>query len=444
MNMEVGQNNIYLTLLQLEKEARGADTIEALGYVFANRLRELVPIRQAVVFNMATRTGPRMQTISDVVMPDANAPMVRWLQSIARELTKKEKGEHFHMVDLEAWESSKRKEALHWLPPHILWCPFVAPEGHISGAVLIAKDEAFQEVQLKALQALMESWAYVWNAQLGVRGRRKRWPLNRMLQLGTLVAILAQFIPVTQTTLAPAEVVARDPVLVAAPMEGVIETVHVEPNSKIKTGDILFSLDDTQLTGRLGVAEEELMVARAALRTAQQGAFRDAKRNAEVASLETRVALRKAERDFINQQVNLKDVYADQDGVAVFRDTASLEGRPVSTGERVMLIAKPYDTKIQIELPVGDAIVLKTGAPVRLFLNRDPLHPVDAVLAYTGYEAELSSSGVLSYRLIADFSGGSLPRIGLRGMAKVEGEQVALFLYLFRRPLSTLRQWIGL
>ncbi|MBL4691982.1 MAG: HlyD family secretion protein, partial [Magnetovibrio sp.] len=184
---------------------------------------------------------------------------------------------------------------------------------------------------------------------------------------------------------------------------------------------------------------------RTALHSARQGAFRDPKRNAEVALLLARVALSEAERNNIAQLVARKDVHAGRDGVAVFRDASELEGRPVSTGERVMLVAQPHETELRIELPVADAVVLEQGAPVRLFLDRNPLAPVDAVLEYAGYEAEMMPSGVLSYRLIAQFSGSDTPpRIGLRGTAKIEGTDVSLFLYLFRRPISALRQWVGI
>jgi len=291
---------------------------------------------------------------------------------------------------------------------------------------------------------LSDAWAHARRDILGPRAPRRRWSPSLVVKIGAVLAALVLFIPVSQSALAPAEVVAHLPELVAAPLDGVIKTVHVAPNSPVAKGDLLFSFDDTTLAGRMEVAEEELLVARTALRTAQQGAFRDPRRNAEVALLAARVALSEAQRDYIRSQVARKDVRAGRDGVAVFRDASDMEGRPVTTGERVMLIARPHGTELRIDLPVADAVVLEPGAPVRLFLDRNPLTPVDAVLEYAGYEAGMSASGVLSYRLIAQFSDEVPPRIGLRGTAKVQGDNVPLFLYLFRRPIATLRQWLGL
>lgn len=448
MGADAQSEQAYLTLLQLEKEARHAENLDALGFTMVNRARALVEHRQAVLFRPAMAGGLRVEAISDVAVPDPNAPFVRWLMRVGDTLAAAEGASQVHEVDHQTLSDRDREEAPGWLPAAWMWCPMNSPDGVFLGSLLLAREEPWKPVDILLMDHLLDAWAHAWNALLGPRGQRKRWVPGWAGRAAIALLILVQFMPVSQTALAPAEVVAHEPELVAAPMDGVIKTVHVLPNSPVAQNDLLFSFDDTSLVGRLEVAEEELLVARTALRTAQQGAFADPQRNAEVALLTARVALSAAERDYIHAQVARKDVRAGRDGVAVFRDASDLEGRPVSTGERVMLIAGPHATELRIELPVTDAVTMAPGAPVRLFLDQNPLAPVDAVLKYAGYEAELSQAGVLSYRLIARFddaqSSALAPRIGLRGTAKIHGDDVPLFLYLFRRPISALRQWFGL
>ena len=61
------------------------------------------------------------------------------------------------------------------------------------------------------------------------------------------------------------------------------------------------------------------------------------------------------------------------------------------------------------------------------------------------YEPELSPEEVLSYKLISSFKGNrDTPRIGLRGTAKVYGNRTILFYYLFRKPITFIRQLIGI
>ena len=94
-------------------------------------------------------------------------------------------------------------------------------------------------------------------------------------------------------------------------------------------------------------------------------------------------------------------------------------------------------------------VFIKTGVIVLdktdLFLNVAPETPYAARLRYVNYQAEISSQGILAFRVRADFPPSApLPRIGRRGVAKIYSHKVPLYYYLFRRPYSALRQWLGL
>jgi len=250
---------------------------------------------------------------------------------------------------------------------------------------------------------------------------------------------------VRQSALAPAEVVPRDPVLAAAPLDGVVADVFVAPNQAVAAGDPLFAFDDTELRNRHAVAERTLAVARAEYRQAAQAAFSDPRDSARLAVLRAQVDMREAELAFAAERLARVEVAAPAAGVAVFSDPNDWIGRPVATGERIMLIADPARAELRIFLPVGDAIALDPGAPVELFLDVAPLNPVPAVLTHAGYEAEVTPAGVLAYRVAARFAeDAEVPRIGLQGTAKIYGETVPLGLYLFRRPIAAARQALGL
>ena len=61
---------------------------------------------------------------------------------------------------------------------------------------------------------------------------------------------------------------------------------------------------------------------------------------------------------------------------------------PVQVGERVMEIADTTQVQLKINLSIDDAIVLKIGAEVDVFLDADPLNPIKAVVTSTAYIAE--------------------------------------------------------
>lgn len=124
-----------------------------------------------------------------------------------------------------------------------------------------------------------------------------------------------------------------------------------------------------------------------------------------------------------------------------FSDQKDWSGRPVRTGERILSIADPGHFEFTIDLPVADAIVLAEGTRVRIFLNADPLNAVETILDSSAYEATQSAANILSYRLMARLPPADQRRfrLGSRGTAQIFGSDVPLFYFLFRRPLSSLR-----
>ena len=109
-----------------------------------------------------------------------------------------------------------------------------------------------------------------------------------------------------------------------------------------------------------------------------------------------------------------------------------------------MEVANPQEYELKIDLPVEDAIVLREGAEIEVFLNADPLHAIPARLTHASYHAEVLSTNELVYRVRAEVTvRPESMRIGWQGTAKIYGDEVALFFYMFRRPLSVFRQTIG-
>jgi pyruvate/2-oxoglutarate dehydrogenase complex dihydrolipoamide acyltransferase (E2) component len=252
------------------------------------------------------------------------------------------------------------------------------------------------------------------------------------------------FLPVSLTVLAPATVIAESPIVVSAPVDGVIKSISVRPNQQVSEGQLLFTLDDTTLQSRKDVAEKSLEVARADYLRAAQKAFTDVTSKSELAMLEAQVEEKRADLEYNIALLERIKVHAEENGIVIFTDANDWIGKPLTTGEKVMTLANPENTEIEAWVPVADAITLERGAKVRMFLNTDPVNPLDAELYQTSYEAELTPEGVLAFRVKARFAGENRPRVGLKGTAKIYGDKVSLFYYLMRRPLAAARQFLGL
>ena len=157
------------------------------------------------------------------------------------------------------------------------------------------------------------------------------------------------------------------------------------------------------------------------------------------------VAAQKAEEvNYARDLLQRIQVRAPRDGIAVFSDENDWLGKPVSVGERIITLADPNATELLVWLPVDDAISFPQNARVRTFLNVNPTQPLRAELRQLSYEAQLSPDNVLAFKLRARFAANvERPRIGLKATAKVYGENVSLFYYIFRRPLAAVRRFLG-
>jgi hypothetical protein len=195
----------------------------------------------------------------------------------------------------------------------------------------------------------------------------------------------------------------------------------------------------------LQIAEQDVALARAKYDRASQAAFGDDKARHELAIARAELAIKSAERDYSADLLKRSVLTAARDGVLLYADKAQLIGRPIKTGERLMQIATPEDLAVRVELPVADAIILDRNARVRLFLDAKPLTPIGAKLTSEAYHAEPNSTQQLVYRLQADFAAPPhAVRLGSRGTAQLSGSTVPLIFFLLRRPISTLRQTLGL
>ncbi len=436
-------------LPELEARARAAGNLAELGFSIANDSYGLLPFRQALVFS-GTEEDSRLLCVSGLAKATEDSPYLVWLRRTWPWLQRRfaAGAAWCAYADLEGAPAEVLEGWREWWPAGIYALPLARRDGEGLGWVCFLLEQPPGEQQRQALLRLAQSWSYCWEMLAGKprRGLRKRWQALGRTRRRLLVLLLlaVPLLPVRQSFLAPAEVVALEATMVAAPMDGVIKALHVRPNQAVRAGEALLSLDDTVLRNRLAVLTQSVAVADAELMASTQKAFDDPRSKSELNLLAGRANERRAELAAVRAQLGRVEVRAEHDGVAVFADPDDWLGRPVSTGERIMQLADPASAGVLIQAPVADAITLEEGVPVKLFLTVRPFSPLAATVRESSYQALLSPEGVASYRLRATFD---VPeeqaRIGLRGTAKVYGGWTALGYYLMRRPLASLREMTG-
>lgn len=434
-------------LLKIEGELRQVRTATELAYFIANEPRVVTRAQQIAVFRRGVGGRLVVAAVSALTHVDRSAPLVVWFEKLIEGLETKSGLSEPRELDADAFTSPSDTIAGGYPLRNLLWLPFRDLEGAVIGGMLQARATPWNEHDIAIGRHFADAAAVVALAMERQRsGLRVPLRLSRRHAIGLTVVLLALgLVPVPMSALAPVEVAPRDAFLVTAGVDGVVDYVLVAPSATVRKGQPLIRLSDTVLANRLEIAEREVAVAEARLKKAAQLAFVDMRGRHELGLAQAELALKSAERDYARDLLARSEIKAERDGVAIYSDKKDLIGRPVATGEKLMEIADPKAVELRIDLPVADAIVLQTGARIRVFLDSAPLSPIEARLVRADYQARPHDNQQLAFRLVAETDDASSPalRLGARGTAKVTSGMTPLGFYLFRRPIAALRQWIG-
>ena len=446
---QTNQNKSPLAvLLQLEADTRKAEDLLSLHYLIVNETRRLLHYRHAVLFKNAGKKTSRFQAIraSGVTLIDRSIPKTHWIERVINDLMLKNPETKLpHSVTFERLPEELQQDWRSFSLPYPVWVPLKLPDGSLIGALWLEKETAWTKRELSLMKRLTDTYAHAWG-YFDKHRRLKSWFFSRkMAWAGGVLLTLLLLLPVQHSTLGPVRVVAKEPLIVSAPIDGVIASIPVEPNQMVAKGFTLLSYEDTNYRNDYSVEKQSLAVAQAELRRATQGAFQDQKSKAEVALLEAKVDLAKVRKKYAREKLAHVNVVAEKQGVLLLSDKSKLIGRPVTTGERLMEIADPGKLMFRIDLPVENNIDFSQGAQVKVYLDIDPLHSIDAKITYSSFRAEVIPGDLFVYRVEAELIEElDNLRIGWQGTAKIYGHSVNLFFYLFRRPLAAVQQYLGI
>jgi hypothetical protein len=442
---------VLATLIQLEREIRNIHDSRSLAFQMVNSLHRLVPYNQSVFWTRGPDKRVKIHSVSGVSGFDRHSPYIRWLVGQITDLGSAHVDDTGKPVPVELTAPPVDQHATTSHKHHKFGLCYTFHDArHISpGGLLFMRDTPWTPGELFILSPLLETCQHAWlcscrtsSGQASGLVRKLKQNTATLLTLAVMAALL--FLPVTQSALAPAEIIPIAPVAVSAPLDGVIREFHVGPNEAVTQGQALFTFDDTALRNQRDIAERSLKVSEAEYHRTQQLAFSDSKHKAEINLLRTKIELRRTELNFTEELLQRSVVRAGQSGVAIFNDPNDWIGQQLATGQKVMELADPGRVQLQAWVPVDDAINLQAGAVVKLFLNIDPSAALPARLTETSYTPAVNVDGILGFPVKAEFEQvHSLPRLGLRGTAKIHGETVRLGYYLFRRPVSALRRLLG-
>ncbi|MDY0322034.1 MAG: HlyD family efflux transporter periplasmic adaptor subunit [Arcobacteraceae bacterium] len=445
-------DNKLATLLQLEQNGKNCESLKELYYLITNETSKLIDYNQAFLLGPSITSTLEVVSISNITTIDSTSPFNQWLENIALNISKSDKANIIHSIDtkkeLDKIDQSQLKE---YVFGNLLWIPLKKTQNNIEiyYVLILSRETPWKEHELKLLEHIANSYAYFLFAsrKCSLISNIKNFKVsNKYLKYSLAGFIIIMLIPVKMSIVAPVEIQAKNPFIVTAPIKGVIKSVDVLPNQSVKEGDLVVRIEDSEYKSKYEISNKILQVARAQLHSTSQVSFLDYTQKSKLSELETQVQLKIAEAEFAQSELEKTKIYAKQSGIAIVHNPKELEGKPVEIGEKILFIANPNDIEIKVMVPVGDAIFLESNTPVKVFLDNEPLKSWEGKVTQISYKPELTVQNILSYKIVGELNfddDEEKPKIGVRGTAKLYSQNVTLFFYLFRKPITTLREWIG-
>jgi multidrug resistance efflux pump len=428
-------------LLQFEGDLRRQASVPELLYFVANEARRIVAHDQLFILRQPRMgDGLRVETISSMATVDRNTPLIQAVEHIIAGIDTNEP------LGFDAAEHvGDHAAALDEYPFHAFhWQPLKGRDGVTFAGLLLTRHTALDASELVRLERVAESAAHGWLALTANR------PVNRIAKIGKkerkgillLCAAIALF-PVQMTALAPVEVIAARPFVISAPFSGVISTIDVAPNARVRKGQLLMRFDDIKFRNEQSLALQKAQVAEARVERSTTASFAKAEEAHDIGINQAEAQLASADVAYAQDMMAKTQITAPRDGIVIYTDRKDWEGRAVNVGEPIMQVADPSNVALRIDLPAKAQMSLSPGSRVKIWLDSQPFWAIDGTLQTASYQARQTPEGVLAFALTAKPTSGS-PRIGSRGTAEVRGNWAPFAYTLLKRPIASFRQFIGL
>lgn len=439
-------------LIQLEFNLKNCENDSELFYSIVNQTAEIISYEQAVLVGLDYSSKLKVEAISNVVSVDSTSPFVQYILDLANSLKKIYSNDEIKLVNQTELSKDIKEQIKEFSPSNIVWIPLKTIKNNIEVEfyLILFRNDFFEQKDIEILSYLATSYKYFLfaNRKDSLKTKIRNLKIdNKYLKYGLLAIFLAMFLPIKMSVIAPCEIQAKDPFVVTSPIDGSIDEIKVNSNDKVSKDELLVKIKDVDLINTYEIAKKKLDTVEAELHSMKQAGFYDIDKKSQISRLESEVALKEAELNYSKSLLDKTNIYSQTQGIAIVDNPNEWKGKPVITGEKILLIANPNEVEIKIMLSVKDALFLKENADVKIFLDNKIFETWDAKISEIFYKPQVTPENIVSYKIIADFNdlkqNDEIPKIGLRGTAKIYSQNVTLFFYLFRKPITSLRQLIA-
>ena len=417
---------------QLTLKAFKASNKQALYFIILNDTVPVVHYDRATLWKIEKRSKPELLGISGQASMSKTTDLSKRWHSIASAIKEPEKPQEISHPDLPPDTSA-------------MWMPIFAYEEAALGLWLERWNGVkWRSDEIEVLKFLLIGYGAAYEKFYHKYSFKRIVTKKPIPYLVGAALFLLMFLRVPLRIVAPCEVVPKDPVVIAAPLEGIIGTVLVRPGQEVEEGQLLFEYDKRVPLQDLKVAAKKVEIIRAEMDRATAEAQKDKKALAELGIVALKLKKEQLELELAEFRASQLNVYAPVVGVAMLDAPEEWEGKPVKMGEKILLVANPLETRVRMWIPEDDNIILNPNEPVKIILNVMPEKTLQAKMIYIASYTHVTEKAVPSFVAEADWlQDEPEAKLGLKGSAILYGEKVSLFYWIVRKPWIYIRRYAG-
>lgn len=420
----------------IARKIADAKSKSAIYSILVNELKPVFLFDQAAIVKQTLWTRQYVQSISGLIEIEHSGPYPVWLRRLAYALPRSGNVETFdssHSVNPGNWEKFAATYAM----------SVPLRETYFTNQLLLLfRSKPWDENEKHAANAIgdIAAGALSRPKMRGEAAARKRG--RKALFSGAALIGLIAIIPVRLTSISSAETIPSDAFLMAPSFPAVVKRILVSSNETVAKDQVLVELDDADQRAKAQVAQREMEVAEADFRKYSQLSFQDQNSRYRLAEAQGQLQIKRLQLERANLELERTKLRSPVSGIAIVTDPLDWLGKPVQTGERILLISNPEKNNVRIWVPVTDGAILKEGLSGELYLDSDPWTTRRIQIKNWSFEPEMSPQGIMAFRAQATAQNENWPHplLGLHGVVHLSGNRLPLIFYILRKPLIFMRQ----
>jgi multidrug resistance efflux pump len=441
--------NTLLNIQRLTVKAFNAQNIQNLTFIILNDTYQVIKYDRSILFNISSKNKVSIIGISGQSNFNLQTELASRIKLAVKNLDNLTMQRVLTSEDFPASpESWDYIQSL--MPSTVYWVPIIAGK-EILGLWLEKHDDpeakkTFESYGPLLKEMLVPAYAAAWEKiSHRFKSMLSHLTLKKMTLFSLFLILPLFFIPIRLRIVAPCEVVAKDSFVVTAPVDGIVQQVNVEPGQKVKKNQVLFEYEKKIPIYRYEAVLKEVEVLQAEYNQTYALGIENNEEASKLAFLDFKLKKSQLDLAFAKKQLTFLTERSPIEGLVSVDNRNDWRGKPVKTGERIMVINNEQQAKIKIWIPERDNLTFAFDIPIQIFLNSIPSKTFQARFLFITPEVKLSGEELPSFEAEAEWLDGDQKlKLGLKGSAVIYGEKVSFFYYLFRKPIGAARKFIGI